>query len=453
MKKKLLLVLCAILSLSAFAAKPVFYPGTVRYKGGETATYAGIAMPKPYAIELLVTNDPKHKEREKLPMEDIFSIALWHPDHPEEIGYLYPLTITQNNGTKIRICLLEEISEWGAVLAMADAYAVNGTTGELYGLVRSSNYSVPMLSHYLLKKGEENAVLLYVNRTWTPRKSAAAQHFAENPEIADGITSGKLKTTDIAYILDAMAMSTGVGTASTDRKPAGNNGGSASGKQDTPSGKGNNANTRATSSRKNSTFGVDNTYGPWNDFRVSYTNFLSSNQSFEARYEASMSVFRLGFQIGGRWEQTYDIEKNYDYENQRELPADTTLTNKAELLLGLLAGFQVPVQVGKYYLIPHVYAQFNLTPLSWGESFDNGYATGPFFTVPLNAGIDFVVPVGADYSFNVGLHYVYDFAFHDNINYVLTNQNSASHRPVISEGTHLSCIGQSGLGVSVAFCW
>lgn len=431
MKKQLLILLIAVMPALASAAKLAFYPGTINYRNGESVTYVGIAIPSPNATTITVTNDPKHKEREKLPVEGIFSIALWHENHPDQVGHLYPLQIERGNGVQTRICLLEHASEWGAVLQVGDYYAISGKTGELYGMVTSTNGMPIMVRHYLLKSGEETAVLLYTNQSWNPRRSVAAQHFAENKEIADGITSGKLKTTDMAYILDAMAMGESKAVASSDSEDDEEDRSGAAAKSVT----GKSANSKshstkkATNARKGATYGMDNDYPITNAVRVGYTNFLSPNQIVEGVYVRNFSYATAGGHIGGRWEQVQEVQHD---ENDANAPADTIMTSKASLYLGVTMGAQVPIQLGKYYLIPRITAGMMLSPFSFTSE-----SKSMLFAVPLTVGAEFAIPVGADFAFNIGIHYTYDFNFYDTSDYDMK----------------LKMAGQSGLGATIAFCW
>ncbi len=431
MKKQLLILLIAVMPAWASAAKLAFFPGTINYRNGESVTYVGIAIPSPNAKTITVTNDPKHKEREKLPVEGIFSIALWHENHPDQVGHLYPLQIERGNGVQTRICLLEHASEWGAVLQVGDYYAISGKTGELYGMVTSTNGMPIMVRHYLLKSGEETAVLLYTNQSWNPRRSVAAQHFAENREIADGITSGKLKTTDMAYILDAMAMGESKAADSSNSEDDEEDRSGAAAKSVT--GKSANGKShsmkKGTNARKGATYGVDNDYPITNAVRVGYTNFLSPNQIVEGVYVRNFSYATAGGHIGGRWEQVQEVQHD---ENDANAPADTIMTSKASLYLGVTMGAQVPIQLGKYYLIPRITAGMMLSPFSFTSE-----SNSMLFAVPLTVGAEFAIPVGADFAFNVGIHYTYDFNFYDTSDYDMK----------------LKMAGQSGLGATIAFCW
>ena len=420
MTKKLLLFLVAVLPLTLSAARLTFYPGIIHFRNGESVEYSGIAIPGPGASAIVVSNDPKHKEREKLPTEDIFSIALWHENHPDNVGYLYPLQVEVGSGTQTRICLLECSSSWCAVLQMGDYYAINSSNGELYGIVTGINGTAPTVRHYLLKSGEDKAVLLFTNQSWNPRRSQAAQHFAENPEVADGITSGNLKTTDIAYILDAMAAGEGAIATSADhgddedatQAPATHK--AAASKHNT---------------RKNTTYGIDNAYQMTNAVRISYTNFLSPDQLVEGVYSRAIKYAVGEVHIGGRWEQVKELQ--YPDDESGDTPPDTITQTKASLFLGVTLGGQLPIQLGKYYLIPRITAGMMLSPFSFASK-----RNSMLFAVPLTAGVEFAFPVSADYALNIGVHYTYDFHF---------------YRKNFDEKIRQT--GQNGLGASIAFCW
>lgn len=422
MMKRLLILLVAAMPLFIFAAKRTFYPGTIYFRNGESVDYTGIAIPGPASAAVTVSNDPKHKEREKVPTADILSIALWHENYPDKVGYLYPIQIARGKGTQTLICLLECSSSWGAVLQMGDYYAINNSDGELYGVVVGMNGAVPLVQHYLLKSGKEKAVLLFTNQSWTHRRSRAAQHFAENKEIADGIASGKLKTTDIAYILDAMAMSESA-TAASDSE----------GVYEEPINKDDTARNDVTpdrTTRKNTAYGIDNAYEMPNVVRISYTNFLSPNQLIEGVYMRSFSYAIGEIHIGGRWEQVPHVKYG---DGPIDTPLDTIMQPKASFVLGVSLGGQLPIQLGKYYLIPRVTAGLMLSPFSLTSKNGNGM----LFAVPLTAGVEFAIPIGSAYAFNIGIHYTYNFDFYDPEDYSMK----------------LRWKGLNGLGASVAFCW
>ena len=58
--------------------------------------------------------------------------------------------------------------------------------------------------YYLVRPGWEQAELLLFNGGF-PQKKKSAELFAENEEIATAIKKGKLKGSDMQYILDEMA--------------------------------------------------------------------------------------------------------------------------------------------------------------------------------------------------------------------------------------------------------
>lgn len=419
MKKTLLLFLIIAMPISMSAVKLTFYPGTIHFRSGESVDYTGIAIPRPSATTVTVSNDPKHKEREKLLVSDILSIALWHENHPDKVGYLYPLQIKKGNDIQTRICLLEHINSWGAVLQMGDFYDISKSDGELYGMAVSKNGTAPVVRHFLLKSGEDYAVLLFSNYSWNPRRSQAAQYFAENQEIADGIAGGNLKTTDIAYIMDAMAMGEGATTTSDDNDDS----------EDQPATQRGTSTKQPHTARKSATYGIDNDYAITSAVRISYTNFLSPDQLVEAVYARSFSYGIGGVHIGSRWEHWTDVQSA---ESDAGTLPDSVVQTKASLFLGVSMGGQLPIQLGKYYLIPRLTAGLMLSPFSF-----TSHSKSMLFAVPLTAGVEFAIPIGGDYAFNIGLHYTYDFHFYDSNDYSMK----------------LRGVGQSGLGASVAFCW
>ena len=69
---------------------------------------------------------------------------------------------------------------------------------------------------YLYRWGDELAQLLMINGK-IRAVNITSQYFQENPEIAEGIKSKKLKAKDLQYILDEMAG--GAQTANEDKAP------------------------------------------------------------------------------------------------------------------------------------------------------------------------------------------------------------------------------------------
>lgn len=440
MKKIVFLFSLMVISLMA-SARVAYYPGTIHFKDGSSVDYPAIAIPGPAAKEIVVSTDAKHKDKQKLPAEDIFSIALWHQDHPDKVGHLYPLVIAKSNGdTYTRICLLEHLSEWGAILQLGDSYMID-KQGSLYGIVMSINGSVPQISHYLLKNNEELAVLLYVNQSWKPRKAQAAQHFAANKEIADGITSGKYKPKDINYILDAMSMSEGGnGNAAIDDDDD----------EDMPKKKAVASGDAASTNRKHKGYGIDDAYDLYRSIGVEYVTFFSKNQQAMLTYDWNVSFFTLGAHAGVQLDDLALTEQKW--VNHEFAGYDTTYTNKPTLIFGLHFGGQLPIQLGDYYLIPQIKAGINFTPISMFK--DN--TSGMVAELPFSVGTLFSIPLGNG-ALNLGVHYVYELGFcpHDCRLAFNNNRKRLNPEPAPDDfnASLLVISGQSGLRVSVAWAW
>lgn len=438
MKKILILIAMLAMVTPLIEAKTnSYYPGKIRYKNGDTEEYLGILIPSPDATTVTITNDPKHKEKDKIDTREIFSIDLWHKDHSDKVGHLYPIVINKGKGTVVRICLLEHASNWGAVLELADYYYID-KKGQLYGVVISTNNAPPTIRHYLVRNGEEKGTLLFTNRSWNPRRAAAAEHFAENPDIAERINSGKLKTTDINYILDAMDSGSGNIARSDDddeedARPA---------KKST-----------ASSSHKSKSNGFDNDYEMHSALRLDYVNFFSSNQRIMLGYEWYKSVIIAGANIGAiiNNELKPSYEDAYMGDYMMPMPnADTIPVLNTTLGVGVVLGVRFPIQLGDYYLIPRVYVNPTLTPISLLKK--DSYAKMAV-DIPICAGLDFAIPV-SEYAINIGLSFAYDLSVYaEGGQFVQTKENSKTFRRQLTSSSLASLFGQPGLGVHVAFCW
>lgn len=437
---KKLITLCAVFALVLpMAARMNYYPGTIHFKNGESVDYPAIAIPAPTAETITVATDAKHKNKEKLATEEIFSIALWDEKYPEKVGYLYPLVLPKGKGTVVRICLLEYANGWGAVLQAADSYFID-KEGKLYGLVISTNNAPPVIRHYLLRPDAEQAVLLFTNHTWNPRKAAAAQNFAENPAVVDGIMSGKLKTTDIKYILDAMVSETGKTEAQNDDDD-----------DESETAQSGSSSSKKASSHRSSSIGLDNDYDMNRGIAVEYTNHFSPNQRIELAYERAIGFFVIGVHAGAMWDSKFDIKSVWK-DNGYFDHYDTIAVCKPTIALGPRFGAQFPVQLGEYYIIPRVLVSPTLAPFSF-LALARGDGAAMLMSLPLTVGADFAIPV-SEYAFNIGINFGYDLSMYvDGTNNIQTRDNSNVARHKLADGNVVTLYGQGCAGVRVAFCW
>jgi hypothetical protein len=97
-------------------------------------------------------------------------------------------------------------SAWGVVFQCEMNYQMDKKTGDLNFIkfVGGNGPDTPTL-YYLVRPELELAELAMANGSFMAMKKAAAKLFAENEEIATAIKKGKLKGSDMQYILDEMA--------------------------------------------------------------------------------------------------------------------------------------------------------------------------------------------------------------------------------------------------------
>lgn len=168
--------------------------------------------------------------------------------------------------------------------------------------------------------------------------------------------------------------------------------------------------------------------------RLEYTNYLSLNQSVELVFERIYRKYIItGVQLGAQFDSYYRQE------------ADSVPDTAAGLMFGLRAGVRVPIDVDKYQIVP----RFVIAPT--GDVLSNFSNVRQRVSFPISLGIDFAMPVAGN-TINVGLHYTYDLGIYGSSS-LLTSDNSNLHRKLLSSGGVRNLYGQSGLGMSVSFCW
>lgn len=428
MKKLFTFMLLLALALPTMA-KTEYFPGTIYFRDGREVDYPAIAIPAGDAKSIIACTDEKHKNKEKYYPQDVFAISLWHKNHPDKVHFLYPLNIASSKSSSTRICHLEHKNDWGAVFQYGDFYQID-KQGNMIGVVVSRNNMPVMVRHYLLRNGEEEAVLLYTNNSWSPKKSSAAKIFSDNPKIEEEITSGKLKPRDIEYILDAM-LAYGDGSQSNDDdEKAGVD--SPSPKKAAPK----QGAAKQVASKKPKV-GIDDDYEMYNGIRVEYTTHFSRNMDVALAYERTFRYFVAGVSI------------ELPFRGGVVTPGkEDEIEAKPAVGLGIRAGAQIPVQLGNnHYIIPRVLYHVTACPLSMIDAFESDIYK-PSVTMPLRVGADYAYVFG-DYALNAGLYYGYEFDFYMDF----SSSGDLYKQKEIRRSDLLSIFGNHGLTVSLAFCW
>ena len=96
-------------------------------------------------------------------------------------------------------------SAWGVIFECEQNYQMDKKTGDLNFIkfVGGNAPDTPTL-YYLVRPDWDKAELLLINGMFA-KKKRVAEFFAEKEEIATAIKKGKLKGSDMQYILDEMA--------------------------------------------------------------------------------------------------------------------------------------------------------------------------------------------------------------------------------------------------------
>lgn len=185
---------------------PHYYPGEIYFADGHHEAYDEIELPRVGKSQLGVKKNKDDKKRIDIEAIDIVGIKIWHKDFPDKQHVLYYVharkSMMQNDnqwGNPIAG------SAWGVVYQCEQYYQMNKKNGDLdfVKFVGGNGPDTPTL-YYLKRPGKEEAELIIINEKWAMRKKIA-EHFIENEKIYEGIKSGKLKPSDIQYILDEMA--------------------------------------------------------------------------------------------------------------------------------------------------------------------------------------------------------------------------------------------------------
>ena len=216
MKKRILFVLATLFASVALHAQfiaqmtllaPRYYPGEVYFVDGHSEEYAEVELPGVGKGKLGVKKNAGDKGHTKINAADIIGIKIWHKDFPDKKHVLYYVharkSMMQNDhqwGSPVYG------SAWGVIFKCEMYYQIDKKTGDLY-IVKfkgGKGPDTPTL-YYLVRPELELAELAMANGSFMAMKKAAAKLFAENEEIATAIKKGKLKGSDMQYILDEMA--------------------------------------------------------------------------------------------------------------------------------------------------------------------------------------------------------------------------------------------------------
>ena len=193
MKKRFLLVLAAVFVSVALHAQfitqmslltPHYYPGEVYFKDGHSEEFAELELPRVGKSKLGVKKDAGENGHTYIQAEDIIGIKIWHKDFPDKKHVLYYI--------HARKSFMQSEHQWG-----------NPIMGSAWGVIFECEQNYQMDK----KTGDLNFIKFVggKNGSFMAMKKAAAKLFAENEEIATAIKKGKLKGSDMQYILDEMA--------------------------------------------------------------------------------------------------------------------------------------------------------------------------------------------------------------------------------------------------------
>ena len=215
MKRFILFVTVVMVSMTIHAQfftqmslmTPHYYPGEVYFKDGHHEEFAEIELPRVGKNKLGVKKYADEKKHTDIEAIDIIGIKIWHKDFPDKTHILYYVNARKSMmqsehqwGNPVMG------SAWGIVYQCEQNYQMNKKTGELE-IIKFTGGNAPDTPtlFYLMRSGWDQAELVMWNGSFMAIKKAAAKLFEEKPEISEGIKKGKLKGSDMQYILDQMA--------------------------------------------------------------------------------------------------------------------------------------------------------------------------------------------------------------------------------------------------------
>ena len=203
MKKRFLLVLAAVFASVALHAQfiaqmtlltPHYYPGEVYFVDGHSEEYAEVELPRVGKGKLGVKKNAGDKGHTDIDAANIVGIKIWHKDFPDKkhvLYYVHARKSMMHNEHQWGNPMMG--SAWGVIFRCEMYYKIDQKTGDLYFVKFTGG------------NGPNTPTLYYLVRPELAMKKAAAKLFAENEEIATAIKKGKLKGSDMQYILDEMA--------------------------------------------------------------------------------------------------------------------------------------------------------------------------------------------------------------------------------------------------------
>ncbi|MCR5050768.1 MAG: hypothetical protein K6A36_06745 [Paludibacteraceae bacterium] len=213
--KKLGIILIALLAAIAVQAQfiaqmslmtPHYYPGEVFFKDGHSEEFEEVELPRSGKGKLSVRKKASDKGKREIEAIDIVGIKIWHKNFPDKVHVLYyvPCEKAQMHsehqwGNPVMG------SAWGTIFQCEINYQMDKKTGELefVKFVGGTGPNTPTL-YYLLRPGWDKAQLVRTDYHFVSKKKIE-ELFAEKEEIVTAIKKGKLKATDLQYILDEMA--------------------------------------------------------------------------------------------------------------------------------------------------------------------------------------------------------------------------------------------------------
>lgn len=216
MKKRLILFAALMMASIAIHAQfiaqmslmtPHYYPGEVYFKDGHHEAFAEVELPRVGKSKLGVKKNADEKGHTDIEAADIISIKIWHKDFPDKSHILYYV-----NARKMMMQSEHQWgnpivgSAWGIVFQCEQNYRIDKKNGELdvIKFAGGNGPDTPTL-YYLVRKELDQGELVMWNGSFNGLTKHVMKLFAENEEIANGIKKGKLKGSDMQYILDVMA--------------------------------------------------------------------------------------------------------------------------------------------------------------------------------------------------------------------------------------------------------
>ena len=205
-----------------------FTPGKVTFKDGSEMPYRWIVIPGDGDDKLTVSEDPKHKKKEKIDAAEVVSVTLWSEEFPDSMSTLYYIHADKSPHPSLFFPAPTHAwgypiaaSEWGVIFRCCPIYSIDKKTGmlmeEYYTTTRRVGNmqvaeDVPAFCFLVCDKYENaqhigsspaGSWFLHFADMWNPKKHVAPL-FDENPAIAQAVADKKLLGRDILFILNEM---------------------------------------------------------------------------------------------------------------------------------------------------------------------------------------------------------------------------------------------------------